>query len=289
MSAQAHLVKSAQRVLQVLEYFDIDRPRATVTDISRAMTYPQSSTSVLLRCLRELGYLYYDRRDRCYRPTARAALLGCWAEDGAYRGGKMLDLVDTVAMRLGETSFISAAYSDYKMHHLHVVRGSKPGSVEMRSGETEEQLHNVQANLVLSSYPEPMIRLALHRLNADEQDPRRRVNISTKVAELQQIRQRGWLISSHSHDREGPGIVAALMPRRKGGDRIVLSVAARPEVVEKQGQEFLRVLIEERDRVFGCASPLAAEAANAHGDRDLGANTATAAPRHPVASLRRVG
>ena len=49
-------IKSAQRVLEVLEYFTHDREEATVMDIARAMGYPQSSTSELLSrttaCLR---------------------------------------------------------------------------------------------------------------------------------------------------------------------------------------------------------------------------------------------
>src|SRR5262245_13976611 len=101
ITPQAHLVKCAQRVLAYIEYFNVDRPTATVTDISRALSYPQSSTSVLLRCLRAMGYLYYNRGDRTYRPTARVPLLGCWAEEGNFRGGRMVDLVDTIADRVG--------------------------------------------------------------------------------------------------------------------------------------------------------------------------------------------
>src|SRR5579864_6351280 len=100
---QSHVVKSARRVLEVLEYFDAENPSATVGDISKKLHYPQSSTSILLRCLRDLGFLYYNRTTRKYRPTSRSALLGCWAEGGAYRGGRMLDLLDAVAKRVGET------------------------------------------------------------------------------------------------------------------------------------------------------------------------------------------
>src|SRR3546814_12336581 len=50
------VVKSAGRALQILEYFDDARREANMIDISRALHYPESSTSILLRSLVALGY-----------------------------------------------------------------------------------------------------------------------------------------------------------------------------------------------------------------------------------------
>jgi len=72
------MVKSAQRVMELLEFFTAERPEATVMDIVRVLDYPQSSASELLRCLVSLGYLSYDRYRRTYRPTTRVPLLGSW-------------------------------------------------------------------------------------------------------------------------------------------------------------------------------------------------------------------
>ena len=66
-------VKSAKRVLQVFEYFGASRQQATVMEIAREFGYPQSSTSELLGCLVELGFLRRDRHTRMYRPSARVA------------------------------------------------------------------------------------------------------------------------------------------------------------------------------------------------------------------------
>ena len=53
---QRSTVKSAARVLAILEYFDdLQRP-STVTEIAEELTYPQSSTSALLRSLVSMGY-----------------------------------------------------------------------------------------------------------------------------------------------------------------------------------------------------------------------------------------
>jgi DNA-binding IclR family transcriptional regulator len=244
-----HLVKSARRVLEVLEYFDRENPSATVTEIARALSYPQSSTSVLLRCLRQLGYLYYNRFHRTYRLTARAALIGCWAEDANFRGGKMIRLVDAVAEQVDQTVSLSANNCDYQMYHVHVVRGSSPEALPIRSGDSEPVLHSAPGELALASYPEPQARLALHRLNADQEDPALRVNVNDKLAELRVLRDRGWTIRVPA-DSAAPAVVAVLMPRRKGADRLTLSVVAPSHVIAERGEEFLKIILAERDRIF---------------------------------------
>lgn len=251
--SSTHIVKSAQRVLEVIEFFTEDRPAASVTDISRALSYPQSSTSVLLRCLRQLGYLYYDRFNRTYRLTSRAALLGCWSEQGNYRGGRTIDMLDAIAARTSETVVLSTANVDYSVHHLQVRRGNSPRAVAVDPGTAEPLLHNVQGELQLASYPDKHVRLALHRVNAEEANHEKRVNIAEKAAEFQVMREQGWAIGAHA-GVNGASAVAVMVPRHRGGDRLVVSVVAADNVIERDGAEFLRIMLEERDRHFASAT-----------------------------------
>jgi DNA-binding IclR family transcriptional regulator len=247
--SSTHIVKSAQRVLEVIEYFNEERQAASVTEVSRALAYPQSSTSVLLKCLWQLGYLYYNRQHRKYRLTARAALLGCWAEMGKYRGGPAIELVDAVAERTGETVILSAGNIDYALHHLNVKKGASPTAIDVSAGAAEPLLNNIQGELQLASYPDSHIRLALHRLNAEERNPDKRVNIDEKLAEFQVMRERGWGIGPHA-TLLGVSAVAVMLPRHKGGDRIVISVVAADHVIERCGDEFVTLILDERDRHF---------------------------------------
>ena len=257
MDANTHIVKSAQRVLEVIEFFTEDRPSASVTEISRVLAYPQSSTSVLLRCLRQLGYLYYDRNNRTYRLSSRAALLGCWAEEGNFRGGRTIDMLDAIAMRSDETVLLSSGNIDYALHHLHVRKGRSLQAIAMEPGSVEPLLHNVQGELQLASYPDKYVKLALHRLNAEEPNPDRRVNIAETALRFQTMRDRGWAKGPHAR-MEGISAIALLVPRRRGGDRLVASVVAPSAVIEDQAPEILRIMIEERDRYFGLAEPVEA-------------------------------
>lgn len=93
--------KIAKRVIEVLEFFDEDHREATVMDIVRRYSRPQSSTSELLSSLVDLGLLYKDNNTRSYRPTPRAAMLGGATQPSAVREGRLTTLMDRLAAQTG--------------------------------------------------------------------------------------------------------------------------------------------------------------------------------------------
>src|SRR5215471_10913884 len=86
-SPTASAIKSAQRTLAVFEYFQTRRRAATVGEISAALGMPQSSASMLLKCLLSLGYLDYSTTTRKFRPTYRVAVLGSWLHSSLFDRG----------------------------------------------------------------------------------------------------------------------------------------------------------------------------------------------------------
>lgn len=244
-SNASRTIKSAHRVLEILEYFDQDRPHATVMDMSRTLNYPQSSTSELLRCLTRLGYLHYNRFRRTYSPTARVALLGAWVKPALFRGGPLLSAIDDLARQTGETVLLSTA-SNYVVQHLHVIHGDGENAIDAHGGDTRPLLHSPQGRLLLSSYRNEQIRSAVHRLNADEPDTSKHVRGTDIVAELSVLRDKGWVIDA---GEEGIGCVAVLLPPRRHLDRLVISVLAPSEVVAERGEEILAMLLDQRETI----------------------------------------
>src|SRR5262245_54243501 len=102
-------VKSAKRVLEVFEFFqEVKRP-ARVMDIARCYGYPQSSTSELLSCLVELGFLQRER-GRTFRPTAKVATLGAWVQPSLFRDGTVLPMMDRLADSLDRPIILASAH-----------------------------------------------------------------------------------------------------------------------------------------------------------------------------------
>lgn len=101
-------VKSAARALQVLELFEELRRPVRATEVATALGMPQSSTSMLMRSLRDLGYLDYDRATRTYLPSPRVTLLGSWLAGGPVRDGRLIRMMEHLTDRTGKTSLLAA-------------------------------------------------------------------------------------------------------------------------------------------------------------------------------------
>lgn len=244
-STDSRTIKSAHRVLEILEYFDQDRRHATVMDMSRTLAYPQSSTSELLRCLTRLGYLHYNRFRRTYSPTARVALLGAWVKPDLFRGGPVLSAIDKVAEQIGETVVLSTA-ANYVVQHLHVIHGLGDDMVDTHVGETLPLLHSPQGKLLLSSYQDDHIKRAVHRLNADEPDLTLHVRLADVMAEMAELREKGWALTQEA---DGTGVVAVLLPARKGLDRMVISVLASATALAERSGEIVSALLDHKEEI----------------------------------------
>jgi len=125
-------VKSAIRVLEVFEYFDRVQREASVTEIARELGYPQSSTSVLLRNLADLGYLRHGADQRSYFPTPRVAMLGSWVEPMVAPGGSLRQLMGELGELTGETIILATPLRD-QVQYVHVVPATTTASLRTRS------------------------------------------------------------------------------------------------------------------------------------------------------------
>lgn len=243
-TSASRTIKSAHRVLEILEYFDQDRRFATVMDMSRTLNYPQSSTSELLRCLTQLGYLHYNRVRRTYSPTTRVALLGAWVKPSLFRGGPVLSAIDDLAKITGETVILSTS-SNYMLQHLHVIHGNDEHAIDAHAGDELPILHSPQGRLLLSSYRNESIRSAVHRLNADEQDLSRHVRVAELLSEFATLRERSWVIDQNSDI----GCIAVLLPLGRNMDRLTVSIVAERAVIVQRGQEMLDLLLSRRSEI----------------------------------------
>ncbi|HZU65288.1 MAG TPA: IclR family transcriptional regulator C-terminal domain-containing protein [Novosphingobium sp.] len=252
-TSDSRTIKSAHRVLEILEYFDQNRTHATVMDMARSLSYPQSSTSELLRCLTRLGYLHYNRFRRTYSPTARVALLGSWVRPSLFRGGALLHAIDSLCEKAGQTVVLSSA-CNYVVQHLHVVQGAEAGALPVHVGDAVALLHSAQGKLLLSSYTNEQVRSVVHRLNAEAGDQAHHVKIADFLDELEQMRKGGWAVA---HGADGHSAIAAILPPLRGMDRMAISLVATTDQLLQRESELLAAVLHTRDEVAkGCAEAM---------------------------------
>ncbi len=244
-------IKSAERVLQLLEYFNERRTEATVMDISRALALPQSSTSELLKCVTALGYLAYDPHRRSFRPTARVALLGAWVQPSLFRTGRLFSLMDELSAVTGE--YVSAGMlvgSDVR--HVHVVQPKKDTRLVCPE-RTDLTPHTAMGRILLAHLPTDAVRKFLHRHNA-ESEPRWRVAPSEYVNELAIDRERGYSLAFNTVWPNG-GMVCAALPPTEDGQRLGVGIGGAAETIRQNEGVFSRLLIQTIQRYFAVAPP----------------------------------
>jgi len=190
-ATESNKAKIARRVVEVLEFFDEDHPQATVMDIVRRYSRPQSSTSELLSSLVGLGMLYKDPYSRSYTPTPRAALLGCSVQSGMVRDGRLPRLIERLSAQTG------LAVGVFGMVGLNVqifnwrnsqypMRTSQEGG--FACGQQESLTESAAGLLLLSTVSQPRQTGMLRRINAEACDGRK-FPIGDMTAKLQQCQQ----------------------------------------------------------------------------------------------------
>jgi DNA-binding IclR family transcriptional regulator len=92
-------VGSLHRSLELLELFAVEQRALTVGEVAQRLGYPQSSTSVLLHGLSDLGYLQHDRHARTFLPTLRVSFLGMWLHQRVLAQGSLLAFMEDLASR----------------------------------------------------------------------------------------------------------------------------------------------------------------------------------------------
>lgn len=161
--------KIAKRVIEVFEYFDESHRRATVMDIARRFGWPQSSTSELLACLVEMGFLYKDAYSRSYMPTPRIALLGSAAQPKLLHNGRLLPLMDQLAstLRLGVGLMGTVGANVQIFHWISRDDRASEHYVDLGSGLAAPLTRSVGGLMLLSAHGPLHQGAVMRRLNAE--------------------------------------------------------------------------------------------------------------------------
>lgn len=247
------LSRSIKRTLEVLEYFDADHPAVSVSEISRALGYPQSSTSILLKSLGELGYLHYDRASRTYRPTARVALLGRGVQSYLLGYGGVMSALEEVSRRTGEL-VILAAPAGIVVQYIHVIPATNPVRMHLRTGAVRAMTGSAAGHLFLSARSDDQLEAEIVRLEAAQGEPL--IARDELLKQIRKIRRRGYAISTNTVT-PGGGIVALLLPGEFNEMQLAIGIGGVADVIMANEQRFVSIM---REAVTRHIEPLLARA-----------------------------
>ncbi|BFO53376.1 IclR family transcriptional regulator [Acidovorax sacchari] len=185
-------VKSATRVLQVLEHFAQVRAPLPLKHLSETLGYPQSSTTVLLKNLVAMGYLRYDRAERLYFPTPRVAALGDWISQALFGQGRVFGLMHDLHGATGETVSI-AMLNDIYVQYIRVIQSTHAIRFHTDEGSLRPLTRSAVGWLLLTDRTDAEVEKLLRRANIAVPRTEDRVPLETIAAEVADARLRRTL------------------------------------------------------------------------------------------------
>ena len=241
-AASSKMVKSACRVLQILEYFNDERPTASTSDFSREYGYPLSSASELLHCLVSLGYLDYEADCRRYRPTAKVAVLGNSVQPELFRHGHLIAMMDEVAERTGELVVMSRVFG-LSVQYIHAIQATNPISLRIPYGHQTSLLHSGHGRLLISTYPKDRLDKLVRRVNSEEPNFDRHVKLDDLNKSLHILRQQGYALSLDAVV-PGSGMLALLVRAPNAGSHLAIGIGGVSSIIEKNACELLDIMYD---------------------------------------------
>ncbi len=217
------LVKSAGRVLQILELFDEIQREARVSEIAERLSVPQSSTSVLLKSLVRLGYLDYDPASRSFLPSPRVALLGAWLDKGPVRDGSLVRMLEHLSERTGGTVILAARNAIFSQY-VHVLQARTAMRFHVPPGTRRLVVWSATGTALLADSPEAEIGPLVRRTNAEAPAEQPPIAVAAVLANLARLRRDGHFLS-RGLVTPGAGSIAVPLPRRIDSKGRPLAVA----------------------------------------------------------------
>ncbi|QJW85177.1 helix-turn-helix domain-containing protein [Ramlibacter terrae] len=236
----------------MLEYFEqVQRP-AGVQEISRAMQWPVSSTSVLVRTLCDMGYLNRHPDSQKFAPTMRQPLLGGWIRAGHADGHALAALVREAGQATGLSAVLSTRHGHH-VQYIYVQLALAKGFVSRNpsSGTLRPICRSAAGITMLTLDDDEKVKLIARTTAAVEGRP---INQGLLMQRIAEARTSGYAWQADSN-LPGVGDVAVLLNESDPfGKSLTLSVGAGSSVVRDGHTElggYLRGLVNDFTRRIG--------------------------------------
>jgi len=244
MSREA--IKTAKRLFEILEYFDeVQRP-LSLREVAHRFDYPVSSASAVLKSMVMLGYVDFDRYSRTYMPTMRIVQLGQWVQGALFGERGILALAHYLNRETEETVNI-ATQSDLYLQYIHIQPSPQTIQAAIKPGTIRPLARSGLGWMLLSARSDETIEKLVRRINFEEEDRKKKIDLKELMKRVQKIRKDGYVVSLHTVT-EGAGIIGMLLPVRRHGRILAVGVAGPADRLVANRAHIVRCLREGIDK-----------------------------------------
>lgn len=236
-------VKSARRVLEVLEYFaECQRP-ATVEEIRLALGYPQSSTSVLLHSLATLGYLSQETGTRRFQPTIRIALLGAWLIEEAGRARNPSAMMRRLSAATGDMILLGTQQGMHAVY-VKIEQATNPIRFHMKQGAYRPLAQTAIGRALLSSKSDKEIGAIVRRANAERAAGDPLISPNEVIDAVRHGRKLGYFLTKGTVT-PGAAVIAMRLDGLGDHPAMAIGIGAPIDRIESELPNFVELLRKE--------------------------------------------
>ncbi|WP_420392663.1 IclR family transcriptional regulator [Acuticoccus sp.] len=217
-------VKSAGRVLDILELFEAEQRPLRVSEIVAALNLPQSSVSMLVKTMRQMGYIDFDPVARTYRPSVRLAFLGHWAVGPRGTTERINATMRALSEATGESVLLGRQVG-INMQYLSVIESRQLLRFSLHPGLVRTSFHTGIGIAILSRRPDDEVRRLVTRYNAERAEGAPSISEAWVAGELQRARADGFY-QSHGMMTPGAGVIAVPLPEAVFGPNLGIGIGA---------------------------------------------------------------
>lgn len=221
-------VKSAMRVLNVLEYFYRNRHPARAVDISRTLDLPVSSTKYLLTSLVDSGYMTFDKESKKYFPSILFTGFASWLS-GIYPSGEILrKLARETHDQLGETISVTVQHEQHmRALIIEMDNTATPPAYDFR---VRIPLVGSGGGLIaLATLSDEEVIDCINRESGKLPPDRRQSRYDQILSDVRQARQRGYSVKQHTVSLDGQSeiltVIAVPIPVADKAPPMVLAIS----------------------------------------------------------------
>jgi DNA-binding IclR family transcriptional regulator len=247
-------VKSAARVLALLELFEARQVPMTLREIVEATGFPQSSTAALLATLVRKGYIAHDRRSHEYVPTSRVAYLGRWiADDGLAAEPALRSAIEYLHSVTGETAVAAIRRGTYAQYVI-VAQNTRPKVVPTEPGVLRPICTSGTGIALLSLEDEATVRKLVSRAQHERKGIIPATSLPQVKRSIEHVRRHGFAVA-RSGVFEGTGMIAMPVPWPIRGHGVVFGVGGPIVRLDAKASLIVRELRRAVQGVLGPTEP----------------------------------
>ncbi len=233
-------VKSAGRVLEVLELLGNVRKPLSASEIGRLLDYPKSSTNVLLKYLTNLGYLSLDPDTMHYLPSLRVTSLGAWIPAALYGMGDAASMLQEVHDVTGETVTLSMR-AGQAMRFIRVLPGSFFIALKMDEGTVAPLFGTSVGAAFLATRPPAEVERLAESARGMARTRVVRQAIDRTLESLPQVRSTGYSVTFASLFPD-TGAISMALPPASDGNVLVLGVGGLSDRIRRNERTIARAI-----------------------------------------------